>query len=111
MIYRDFKDKKLSALGLGCKRLPVIDGQYGNIDKEATGKMVAYAMEKGINYYDAAWGYHMGMSEPCMGEILSEYPRESYYLATKFPGYDLSNMNSVEEIFAKQLEIHLFQCF
>ncbi|MBE6572134.1 MAG: oxidoreductase [Ruminococcaceae bacterium] len=100
MIYKDYKGKKLSMLGMGTMRLPTDDKE--NIDKTQVREMVAYAMEKGINYYDTAWGYHMGMSEPCMGEILSEYPRESYYLATKFPGYDLSNMNSVEEIFAKQ---------
>ena len=31
-------------------------------------------------------------------------PRESFYLATKFPGYDLANMPKVEEIFERQLE-------
>ncbi len=39
-----------------------------------------------------------------MGKVLSEYPRESFYLASKFPGYDLANMPKVEEIFEKQLE-------
>jgi len=39
-----------------------------------------------------------------MGKILSKYPREKFYLATKFPGYDLANMTKVEEIFEKQLE-------
>ena len=66
--------------------------------------MVAYAMEKGINYYDTAWGYHDGKSELVMGEILAEYPRESFYLATKFPGYDVNNMSKVEEIFEEQLK-------
>ena len=40
--------------------------------------MVAYAMEKGVNYYDTAWGYHGGNSELAMGEALSAYPRESF---------------------------------
>lgn len=66
--------------------------------------MVSYAMEHGINYYDTAWGYHDGNSETAMGKILAAYPRDSYFLATKFPGYDLSNMDKVEEIFEKQLE-------
>ena len=39
-----------------------------------------------------------------MGNVLSKYPRENYYLATKFPGYDISNMDKVEQIFEKQLE-------
>ena len=58
----------------------------------------------GINYYDTAWGYHNGHSETVIGKILRSYPRDSYYLATKFPGYDLSNMDKIEEIFEKQLE-------
>lgn len=104
MIYKEFQELKLSALGMGTMRLPVMDGDMAKIDEEATAKMVAYAMEKGINYYDTAWGYHGGSSELVMGRVLGKYPRESYYLATKFPGYDLSNMDKVEEIFEKQLE-------
>ena len=104
MVYKDFQDLKLSALGLGAMRLPVLDGDDSRIDEAATEKMVAYAMEKGINYYDTAWGYHGGNSELAMGKALRKYPREKFYLATKFPGYDLSNMDKVEEIFEKQLE-------
>ncbi len=104
MVYKDYQDLKLSALGLGAMRLPVIDGDDARIDEEKTAEMVAYAMEKGINYYDTAWGYHNGNSEIVMGKALSQYDRDSYYLATKFPGYDLSNMDKVEEIFEKQLE-------
>ncbi len=104
MLYHEYKGLKLSALGLGAMRLPVIDGDDARIDEERAGEMVACAMEQGINYYDTAWGYHGGHSETVMGKILKRYPRESYYLATKFPGYDLSNMKKVEEIFEKQLE-------
>lgn len=104
MIYKGFQDLKLSALGMGAMRLPVIGGNDENIDEEATKEMVAYAMQKGINYYDTAWGYHGGESEIVMGKVLKDYPRESFYLATKFPGYDLSNMTKVQEIFEKQLE-------
>ncbi len=104
MVYKDFQDIKLSQLGMGTMRLPVIDGDDSNIDVAATEEMVAYAMKEGINYYDTAWGYHAGNSELVMGKVLSKYPRESFYLATKFPGYDLSNMPKVEEIFEKQLE-------
>lgn len=104
MVYKEYQDLKLSALGLGTMRLPVIDGDDARVDEEKTAEMVAYAMEKGINYYDTAWGYHSGNSETVMGKVLSRYDRNSYYLATKFPGYDLSNMDKVEEIFEKQLE-------
>ena len=104
MIYRTFQDLQLSSLGMGAMRLPTIDGDDARIDVEKTKAMVAYAMEHGINYYDTAWGYHDGNSELVMGEVLKDYPRDSFYLATKFPGYDLSNMPKVKEIFEKQLE-------
>lgn len=118
MIYKKFKGLSLSALGLGCMRLPTVDGDDARIDEEKTAEMVAYAMENGINYYDTAWGYHYGNSELVMGKVLSAYPRESFYLATKFPGYDLENMPKIKEIFEKQLEklrvdyfdFYLFHC-
>lgn len=104
MIYKNFQDLKLSALGMGAMRLPVIDGDDSKIDGEAAARMVTYAMEHGINYYDTAWGYHGGQSEIVMGKALSAYPRDTYYLADKFPGYDLSNMDKVESIFEEQLK-------
>ena len=88
-------------LGFGLMRLP----QAGEaIDVAQTARMVDYAMKNGVNYYDTAWGYHHGNAELVMGRILKKYPRESFHLASKFPGYDLSNMPLVEEIFEKQLE-------
>ena len=104
MVYKDFQNLRLSALGMGTMRLPLIDGKDEQIDEAKTAEMVEYAMNHGINYFDTAWGYHGGNSELAAGKILSRYPRESYYLASKFPGYDLSNMDKVEEIFEKQLE-------
>ena len=104
MIYRDFQDMKLSALGFGSMRLPVVDGNDAQIDEAAALAMVDYAMAHGVNYYDTAWGYHDGNSELVMGKALARHPRESFFLATKFPGYDLANMDKVEAIFEKQLE-------
>ncbi len=104
MVYKEFQGRKLSMLGLGAMRLPLCSKDDADIDVAAVKEMVAYAMEHGINYYDTAWGYHNGQSEIVMGEVLNDYPRDSYYLASKFPGYDVSNMDKVEEIFEKQLE-------
>ena len=104
MIYKDFQNIKLSALGMGCMRFPVCQDDYSKIDKDAVREMVRYAVEKGVNYFDTAWGYHNGQSESILGETLSDYPRDSFYLATKFPGYDLNNMDKVEEIFEAQLK-------
>lgn len=104
MIYKDFQGKKLSALGMGAMRLPIICDDFTKPDEGAVGEMVAYSMDHGVNYFDTAWGYHEGQSEIVMGKALSKYPRESFYLADKFPGYDLDNMDKVKEIFPQQLE-------
>ncbi len=104
MIYKTFQDLGLSALGMGCMRLPVVNGDDAQVDEAATFQMVDEAMASGVNYYDTAWGYHSGNSELVLGKALARYPREKFYLADKFPGYDLSNMPKVKEIFEEQLK-------
>ena len=102
MIYRDFKGLKLSALGFGAMRLPT-GASDAEIKENETEKMIDYAISHGINYFDTAWGYHDGNSETVVGKFLKKYDRGSYYIATKFPGYDLKNMGHAAEIFEKQL--------
>ena len=104
MLYNEFKGLKLSALGMGNMRLPVLDGDDSRIDVSAAREILDYCISHGVNYFDTAWGYHSGNSELVVGEFLSQYPREKFYLASKFPGYDLSNMDKVESIFLRQLE-------
>lgn len=104
MIYQDFQGMKLSNLGLGCMRLPVADGNDAVVDQAAVEEMVALAMERGVNYYDTAWVYHGGNSELAIGRALAAYPRDKFYLANKFPGYDLGNMGKVQEVFEEQLK-------
>ena len=104
MIYKQFQDKKLSSLGMGCMRFPTLGGDYNAIDKDAVKEMVAYALDQGVNYFDTAFGYHGGQSEIVLGEALKAHDRSSFYLADKFPGYDLQNFTKAEEIFEKQLQ-------
>ncbi|OUP38878.1 aldo/keto reductase [Olsenella sp. An188] len=104
MLYRDFKGLSLSRLGFGAMRLPCVDGDDATPDQAAVDEMVDYALEQGVNYFDTAWGYHGGQSEVVLGRALARHPRDSFYLADKFPGYDLSNMGKVKEIFERQLE-------
>ena len=104
MIYNDFNGIQLSALGMGNMRLPVVEGNDGKIDVDKAKEMIAYCMKAGINYYDTAYGYHGGQSELVVGELLKKYDRNSFYLASKFPGYDLSNMPKIKEIFEEQLK-------
>lgn len=104
MIYKDFKGKRLSMLGMGTMRFPTVGEQNDAVDMEKTAALIDAAIRGGVNYFDTAWMYHGGKSESVMGEILSRYPRESFYLASKFPGYDQANIDRMEEIFEKQLE-------
>ena len=102
MIYRKFRGLQLSALGFGTMRLPTLEG--GAIDEAQTMEMVRYAMEHGVNYFDTAYPYHGGMSEVVLGKALKEYPRESYYLATKYPGHQISAAYDPAAIFEEQLQ-------
>ncbi len=104
MIYRDFQDLKLSALGFGTMRMPLAGEDYTQVDIRQVEEMVEHAISHGVNYFDTAWGYHGGNSERVIGQVLRQYPRESYYLATKFPGFDKTNMSRVREIFEEQLQ-------
>ena len=100
MIYREFCGKKLSLLGFGAMRLPTVDG---NVDEKLVADMVAFAMKNGVNYYDTAYPYHGGMSERIMGKVLTEYPRESFYLADKYPGHQTLEDYDPAKIFEEQL--------
>lgn len=100
MIYSDYKDKKLSLLGFGAMRLPERDGK---VDVSQVEDMVTYAMEHGVNYFDTAYPYHGGMSERVLGQVLSQYPRESFYLADKFPGHQLLESYDPAPLFEEQL--------
>ena len=107
MIYKDFQNLRLPMLGFGSMRLPLLPGGGdGDVDEAAVAEIVALAMERGAKYFDTAYGYHNGNSERVMGRVLSRYPRESWLLASKFPGYDVSNIrpDRVEAIFEEQLE-------
>ncbi|MDR1016308.1 MAG: aldo/keto reductase [Coriobacteriales bacterium] len=105
MIYKDFHGDKLSELALGCMRLPVLGGDDNKIDQAQVEEMVAVAIEGGVNYFDTAYGYHGGNSEAAIGRALAAYPRESFYLADKFPGYNPANIrkDKLQPLFEEQL--------
>ncbi len=105
MIKRDFKGKTLPLLGFGCMRFPIKEGgTAADIDEALLRKMIRFAMENGANYFDTAYPYHGGKSEVVLGKILSEYPRESYFLADKFPGHQIMSDYRPAEIFEEQLK-------
>jgi len=120
MVYKQFKELKLSTIGMGNMRLPSIgEGRGGEIDEEKARELIEYAYENGINYFDTAYGYHGGNSEIFTGKILNKYPRDTWYLASKMPGHMLDYKDgkysysgyltgqpamTPQEIFEKQLE-------
>ncbi len=105
MIYKQFHDLQLSQLGFGAMRLPLVsDAADAPVDEEQTARMVAYAIDHGVNYFDTAYPYHGGLSEIIMGKILKNYPRDQFYLATKYPGHQISDTYDPAAIFEEQLK-------
>ena len=102
MIYQEICGDQLSALGFGAMRLPTLED--GTIDEALVEKMVAYAMEHGVNYFDTAVPYHSGMSEIVMGRVLGKYPRDSYRLADKYPGHQIASGYDPAATFEEQLK-------
>lgn len=98
---KKFKNLDISAIGFGLMRLPQ---KLGGPDVEAVQKMVDYAMEHGINYFDTAWFYHGGKSELTAGKVLKKYPRNSFYLADKLPLSRLGGKDTVIPTFNEQLK-------
>ena len=69
MIVHSFQDLRLSSLGFGTMRLPLLEN--GSIDMEELDRMVDKAIASGVNYFDTAYPYHDGNSEPAIGKSLS----------------------------------------
>lgn len=95
---------KISLLGYGCMRFPTMGNDKSAIDEEMAEMIVDEAVRRGINYFDTAWPYHGGNSETFIGKVLKKYPRDSFYLSSKFPGNHVSSYDEGVEIFEKQLQ-------
>ncbi len=95
---------ELSLLGFGCMRLPILNGDYQQIDRVNAEDMVDFAISNGINYFDTAYAYHNGNSEPFIGDALKKYPSSSYKLATKMPPWFINDHADLERIFTEQLK-------
>lgn len=90
-----------SLLGYGCMRFPTTDG---HIDEPAAEALLDRAYAAGVNYFDTAYPYHNGESEPFVGRVMKKYPRDSFYLATKLPLWKVNSLEDAKTIFAEQLE-------
>ena len=107
MQYSNFDSigRKISKLGFGLMRLPKLRDGEETIDREEAFRLVDLAIKSGVNYFDTAYVYHGGDSEAFAKEALGRYPRESYCLATKLPGWVIKEKGKhTEELFNEQLE-------
>ncbi len=99
MFYKDFHGDKLSALGLGALRFPAEAGAPDRLLRGQGQSIIDAALARGINYIDSAYSYQNGDSERLLGEALEKYPRDSYYLGTKF---SLSVTSDIQAAFDEQ---------
>ena len=117
MIYKAFQNIQLSRLGMGNMRLPSVNPGDPNaaIDWKKAEEILDYAMAHGINYYDTAYIYNNGESEKCVGAALNKYPRESFYLATKFfieanPDYEAVFEEQLKRLKTDHIDFYLLHC-
>ena len=108
MTYRTNKAKndKVSILGYGCMRWPMKKDEEGKdiIDQEKVNELIDYAIEKGVNYFDAAPVYLQGQCEAATGEALSRHPRESYFVATKLSNFKDASRSEGIRMYKASLE-------
>ncbi len=105
MNYRRFGrlDWKVSALGFGAMRLPIIGGDSGKVDEAEAVRMIRYAIDHGVNYVDTAYRYHDGNSEIAVGKALQDGYRAKVRLATKMPIHSVNSREDLDRIFNDQL--------
>lgn len=104
--------REISLLGFGCMRFPTYDTGETNargrkimaIDMEKSQALVDHAYANGITHYDTAWNYHNEKSAVAIGELLKKYPRESFTLANKMPGWLITGPEKAQELFEEQLK-------
>ncbi len=97
---------KVSILGYGCMRWPMIKDENGRdiCDQEAIDRLIDYAIEHGVNYFDTAPVYLQGQSESATGKSLKRYPRDSYFIATKLSNFSNATRENSIEMYRKSLE-------
>ena len=94
-------DKKL---GFGCMRFPT-KILTTNIDKEELTKMVDTFLDRGFNYFDTAYVYHLGKSEEALREVLvKRRERSSFTITDKLPMFMIMVKGQMQKIFNEQLK-------
>lgn len=92
---------KVSLLGYGCMRWPTkpaTEGEDEEIDQEEVNRLVDYAIEHGVNYFDTSPAYCKGNSETATGIALSRHPRNKYFIATKLSNFSPQTWSREESL-------------
>jgi hypothetical protein len=105
MLYRNVPKNgdRLSILGFGAMRLPA-DEASGKIQEQKAIALMRRAIDNGVNYFDTAWPYHGGQSEPVVGKMLKDGYRGKVKIATKLPSWAITSRGQMDEILNSQLE-------
>jgi predicted aldo/keto reductase-like oxidoreductase len=93
--------RKLGKTGI---ELPIVSFGVMRADSPA---LVHAAIKEGIILFDTAHGYQGGKNEEMLGEILKDYPRDSFVLATKVPPEIKDNSDATIKAFLEKLNISL----
>ena len=104
MQYRKFGklDWKVSSLGFGGMRFPILNNNFGNVNEPEAIRMMRYAFDHGVNYVDSAWGYHHGNSEVVIGKALQDGYREKVRIATKLPCFEVKSYEDFDRLLNEQ---------
>ena len=111
-------DEKISRFGMGCMRYPrkTLNDGTDVIDEDESIRMIRYAIDHGVNYFDTAYAY--AGSEDVLGKALQDGYREKVVIATKLPIGDVKSEDDLQRIYDEQvrrlgvdvIDIYIFHC-
>jgi uncharacterized protein len=106
MKYRKFGSTgfEVSALGLGCMRLPTVKFIPQKVHTKKSIHLIRSAIDQGVNYIDTAWPYHFGGSEKVVGMALQDGYRENVHLVTKLFIHLVRKPEDFDNFLNKQLK-------
>ena len=97
----------IGVLGYGCMRWPQKRNEQGRnvIDQEEVNRLVDYALEHGVNYFDTSPVYLGGDSERATAEALNRHPRDKWKIATKMSVFNATTYEACVEMYHNSLRI------
>jgi uncharacterized protein len=97
-------DWKVSALGFGAMRLPILEDDSSKINEPLAMALMRQAIDGGVNYVDTAYPYHQKQSEHFVGKVLKDGYREKVRLATKMPPWEVEGAADFDRLLEEQMK-------